>query len=487
MKRSGELSNLERGQPSGKMSSDNGMYLGYVKDNSDVQTMGRLKVWIPDFNTKEDDVNGWRIVSYCSPFGGATPLEYTGKDTIDSDQTQTSYGFWMAPPDLDNQVIVFFLNGDAAKGYWFGCVFQQNMNNMVPESPSETNYLRNDEILPAKYADVPLPTCEYNKNTTGSVGANPSRPINRQKMRAIAAQGLIRDPYRGQSDSNSKRSSVSEVYGISTPGPINPNSPNQKGRLGGNSFIMDDGDGSEYIALKTRSGAQFKIDETNGMIYLINRDGTGWFQIDEEGNGDIFCANDLSMRALRDLNIRADRDINIESGRNINLKAAKDNQGEAGMGIGGSGSGSGGIITLEAMESLAIGATTDIIFNSMSFSVTTTDANLKADGDYNIEAGGEVNIGSAGNSSIESGGAFSVVGGTSVDIDGGMINLNSGTSSPAKPASPVDFVKITSGSKSDNLKDFEDEEYKFDRKTQEITSIVGRMPTYEPCPDHTLK
>jgi hypothetical protein len=280
---------------------------------------------------------------------------------------------------------------------------------------------------------------------------------------------------------------VSGVYGISTPGSINPESPNQKGRLGGSSFIMDDGEGSEYIALKTRSGAQIRIDETNGMIYLINRDGTGWIQIDAEGNGDIFCANDLSMRALRDLNIRADRDVNIEAGRNVNLKATKDNQGEAGMGVGDSGSGNGGLITLEAMESLSIGATTDIIFSSSSFSVTTGDINMKADGDCNTEAGGEIHVGAGGNANMESGAAFSVVGGASVDVDGGMVNLNSGTSSPAKPSSPVEFSAIVSGVKGDNLKDFEDEKYKFDRKTQEITSIVGRMPTYEPCPDHTLK
>lgn len=487
MSKSNEIGKLEQGLPSGRMSADLGMYLGYVKDNSDAQNMGRIKVWIPEFNTKEDDENGWRVVSYCSPFGGATPLEHTGKDIVDSDQSQISYGFWMTPPDLDNQVIVFFLNGDAAKGYWFGCVYQQNMNNMVPESPTETNYLKNDEILPAKYADVPLPTSEYNKHTTGSVSNKPSRPINKRKMRAIAAQGLIRDPYRGHSSSSSRRGSVSEVYGISTPGPINPSSPSQKGRLGGSSLIMDDGEGSEYVALKTRSGAQIKIDETNGMIYLINRDGTGWIQIDAEGNGDIFCANDLSMRTLRDFNVRADRDVNIEAGRNVNLKASKDHQGEAGMGVGGAGSGSGGIITLETLDSLVIGAETDVIFKSSSFSITTGDMHIKVEGDSNTEAGGEVNMGAGGNVNLESGAMLSAVGSSSVDIDGGMVNLNSGTSNPSSPAEPKEFSAIDSGIKNDNLESFEDEKYKFDRKTQEITSIVGRMPTYEPCPDHTLK
>jgi lysozyme len=87
---------------------------------------------------------------------------------------------------------------------------------------------------------------------------------------------------------------------------------------------MDDGTGTEYVQLTTKSGAQIKLDETNGFVYLINRDGTAWVQMDQKGNVDIFGAMDVSMRAQRDFNIRADRNVNIEAGQNIFIKAAKD-------------------------------------------------------------------------------------------------------------------------------------------------------------------
>lgn len=467
--------------------SDNGMYMGYIKDASDVQTMGRLKVWIPEFNTKEDDEKGWRIVSYCSPFAGATNLRENGKEDFNSDQTQTSYGMWMVPPDIDNQVIVCFLNGDPTKGYWMGCIYQQNMNSSVPDSKSDENYIKNEDVLPAEYEGVPVPTSEYNKNTLGNVGLDQSRPVNKIKTKAISEQGLIRDSVRGQSTSSAKRNPISEVYGITTPGPINPDSPNKKGRIGGSSLIMDDGEGSEYVALKTRSGAQIRIDETNGMIYLINKKGTGWIQIDEDGYGDIFCAKDLSMRALRDFNVRADRDVNIEGGRNINIKSTKDYIGEEGMGIGSEDSGSGGKITIEALDTISIGASKNLIFDSESNSITCGELNLKTEGDFNAEAGGNFGLGAGANISMESAAQSSIIGGASVDIDGGLVNLNSGSSAPPNAASTLTFENIESSTKNDNLKDFENSEFKFDRKTQEFTSISGRVPTFEPYGGHSLK
>ena len=133
---------------------------------------------------------------------------------------------------------------------------------------------------------------------------------------------------------------------MNTPGPKHPTAPGA--RLGGNSFIMDDAEGSEYIGFKTRSGAQIKIDETNGLIYAINKKGTAWIQMDEDGNVDIFSAESISARSKKDINFRADRDINMEAGQNINVKAAKDTDAEGGYV--GEGAGVGGDIKVQALN-----------------------------------------------------------------------------------------------------------------------------------------
>ena len=304
----------------GRSSTLNGMYLGFVKEATDVQRNGRLRVWIPEFGSAPDNPDGWTIVSYCSPFAGATNVgSISETDTHSFDQTQTSYGMWMVPPDVNNEVLILFINGDASRGVWIGCLYNQFMNQMVPGVASDA---KNWE-----YPGKVIPVAEYNKwDPSVSEPDRTIKPYQKTKFKGVGNQGLINDGSRGTTTSSARREAPSTVFGIITPGPvIDANVTSDKfRRKGGSSFIMDDGDGTEYVQLVTKSGAQIRLDETNGFVYLINRDGTSWIQMDQTGNIDIFSAKDISFRAQRDFNIRADRNVNIEAGQNIFMKAAKD-------------------------------------------------------------------------------------------------------------------------------------------------------------------
>lgn len=310
----------EKSEPFGRISKMTGLYSGFVKDATDVQLNGRLRVWIPEFGTAPEEEQGWVIVNYCSPFAGATNVETISKSNVASfEGTQTSYGMWMIPPDVNNHVLVMFINGDMSQGVWIGSLYNQFMNNMIPGmAVSENNY---------QYSGAPIPVAEYNKwdkKITRPDAA--TRPYEATKFKGLGNQGLIKDEARGITNSSARRESPSSVYGILTPGPVidSTASPANIRRKGGSAFIMDDGTGTEYVQITTKSGAQIKLDETNGFVYLINRDGTAWIQMDQKGNIDIFGATNISMRAQQDLNIRADRNINIEAGQSIYMKAAKD-------------------------------------------------------------------------------------------------------------------------------------------------------------------
>jgi hypothetical protein len=108
------------------------VYIGIVKKNTDDQRMGRLAVWIPEFGGNPEDETSWIIVGYCSPFAGSSDPRRVNPDSQTMEGSQTSYGFWAVPPDLENQVLVVFANGDLSKGFWIGGLWQQNMNHMVP-------------------------------------------------------------------------------------------------------------------------------------------------------------------------------------------------------------------------------------------------------------------------------------------------------------------------------------------------------------------
>ena len=240
--------------PLGRVTKYDGVFIGYVKNNEDTDKMGRLQVWIPEFNSDPDDPSGWKIVSYCSPFAGTTNFKDLSNEVGTFEGTQTSYGMWFVPPDLEAQVLVMFANSDPVKGFWMGCAIQQQMNHMMPAKAYSSRTHATSYMAGKK-----IPAAEYNKHTRENTSdSNVIRPIASPTAKGIGEQGLLADEVRGITTSSARRESPSQVYGISTPGP--KNALPAKGRKGGHSFVMDDGEGSEYIGIKTRSGASIRID-----------------------------------------------------------------------------------------------------------------------------------------------------------------------------------------------------------------------------------
>ena len=472
------VSKNDLGQPMGRQPALMGVYMGYIKDTTDVQKNGRLRVWIPELGSVPDNQEAWMIVNYCSPFAGATNVDSISEANVQSfEGTQTSYGMWMIPPDINNIVAVMFINGDPSRGIWIGCLLNQYMNNMIPGMAASTNNYQ--------YPGKNIPVAEYNKwDPKASIPDSATKPYEKTKFQGLGNQGLINDPIRGTTSSSARRESPSGVFGIITPGPIiNSNvSPENVRRKGGSSFIMDDGVGSEYVQLSTKTGAQIRIDETNGFIYLINRDGTAWVQMDKTGNIDIFGANSISLRAQQDFNIRADGNVNIEAGQNVFIKAAMDTTSStttftydvnnipttnAALPLWknvGEGNGTGGNIVMQALNdwqsTTKNSAFLTVINNNMNIDIGTalTVTTITGGQDYNsalgikqttgaaldIAAQGNIRIGSQGSVSFVSNGDFTVctnanlflnssatmqlTADTEIDLISGSINLSSTSS-----------------------------------------------------------
>jgi lysozyme len=515
--------NNETFQPLGRTAMLTGVFMGWVKRTDDVQKMGRLQVWIPEFGSAPEDAAGWITVSYCSPFAGATNVDTANKgDVKQFEGTQTSYGMWMVPPDINNQVIVMFIGGDAARGIWIGSMFNQFMNNMVPAMAADTNNYQ--------YPGKNIPVAEYNKwDTKVTQPDKATKPYEATKFKGLGNQGLITDPNRGVTDASARRDSPSTVFGILTPGPIIDKtvSPENIRRKGGSSFIMDDADGSEVIQMVTKSGAQININETTGFVYLINRDGTAWVQMDAKGNIDIFGATNISMRAQRDINLRADRNINIEAGQNIYMKAAKDTT-ETTTSFTydvnnvpkpstipywkyvGEGQGQGGNIVTQALNNthttvknnsyLSVGTNQNIIIGG---NITETAAT------YSLTAGNIKNVGAVqvrGTLDVTDDAAFGkslgvvdtvhankgqfpaeligkipgVQSGDGVDTGG---SPGSAVSVPVPPDPTKAEVKPMLD-KMNILATWADPESKFKRNAESVSTTVTRLPTYESAPEH---
>ncbi len=354
-----------------------GVYLATVMNSADVNRSGRLEVSIPALQTYKDapdrsvaDVT--YTVRYCSPFAGQTPVrDARGTNSGDFHATQKSYGFWAVPPDVGTQVLVMFANGNVNEGFWIGCVPDMQINHMVPGLASSERSIEEGGGGPGggdaqkRFGGLgieDLPVAEPNRKVTDdAVGINTDyasdnsakyRPVHTPMAETLLSQGLIKDKIRGITTSSARRETPSQVFGISTPGPIdfegqfaapNTDAVNRHGkvgekfahsRLGGHSFVMDDGTPSEegktpieseMIRFRTRKGAQVLLHDSENMVYIINSTGTAWIELSEDGKIDLFADESFSVHTIGDFNLRAERDINIEAARNINMKATGQN------------------------------------------------------------------------------------------------------------------------------------------------------------------
>jgi hypothetical protein len=348
---------------------DIGPYEAIVVNHLDPRYMGTLEVELLKYtsagNTPER--SGQLItVRYLSPFYGVTPSK--GLANNDGYQyTQKSYGFWAVPPDIGTKVLVIFAEGNANYGYWIGCIQDDYMNFMVPDGRASTELTT--EITPEGLKGVKLPVGEYNKKVETGERVDPTlfnKPYNKDFTNILEVQGLLLDETRGVTTTSARREIPSMVFGWSTPGPLDKRQGSPKvevgakdkkanvpfNRLGGSSFVMDDGDDklvrathaedgppvyvnreagetggdetiphNELIRLRTRTGHQILLHNSEDLIYIGNSRGTAWIEITSDGKIDIHAQDSVSVMSDNDINFTAERDFNVEAGRNINMKA----------------------------------------------------------------------------------------------------------------------------------------------------------------------
>ena len=348
---------------------DSGPYEALVVNNLDPKYMGNLEVELLKYTGagNSPERSGELVtVRYLSPFYGITSSRGVGIEDGYAN-TQKSYGFWAVPPDIGTRVLVIFAEGNPNFGFWIGCIQDDYMNFMVPDGRAATE--RTTGATPQNLVGAKLPVGEYNKLIETGELIDPTlfeKPYNKDFTNVLEVQGLIFDETRGTTTSSARRDSPSMVFGISTPGPADKRAGNPRvelgpegrranvpfNRLGGSSFVMDDGDDkfvrathaeegppfyinkeagetggdetipqNELVRIRTRTGHQILLHNSEDLIYIGNSRGTAWIEITSDGKIDIHAQDSVSVMSNNDINFTAERDFNVEAGRNINMKA----------------------------------------------------------------------------------------------------------------------------------------------------------------------
>ena len=308
---------------------ERGIVTGIVKANVHGAHMGVIRIWVPTFCTDPDDKTQYRTVRYCTPFYSRVDNQGVG-DTYFG--TKVTSGIVTPPPDIGTKVLAFFPEGRNAEGYYFACVPDTFMLQTVPEA---TLY---NGVASGEFNDNLEGERSSKKVTNWKTQARPQDFITANQL---SQAGLTGDIVRGLNNSSYMRESPSEVLGISSKGRRittagqdftltynaqikDPNTTDKTilngllgptGRRKGHSITLDDGDidgNSNQIRLRTSTGHQILLNDSEGVIYVGNGEGTAWIELGSQGTMDVYALDSINFRS-KNLNFHADENIKFHS------------------------------------------------------------------------------------------------------------------------------------------------------------------------------
>jgi hypothetical protein len=330
-----------RAHPSSGLNTNNlyGVYVAEVVSDEDSQRNGRVTIRISDLDTDQAD----RIALLSTSFGGNTDIPSSVDDETSYEGSPKTYGMWPQPPAPGTNVLVAF-SPSIEQGIIIGAMPPRDRNATMGGNAS------GDVYDPDTGETTLAPSAEKNPNDTNDAI---TRPMNPEAQAHLLESGLAGDFVRGHSMSSARRESPSNVFGMTT--------------KAGHTISMDDGaegGNSNNIRIKTRGGSTILMDDTSGFIFITNKGGSAYVEIDAAGRVDIFSEAGMSVATNGDYNVHAKGSINMQAEQGFNIKS----------------SGGSGVKIESSVGSIDLYSAIDVN--------TTADANmnLKATGNYILKA-----------------------------------------------------------------------------------------------------
>lgn len=337
--------------------------VGTVVDTNDPQQMGRVRAVCPFFGDTFDmlitDVP-WALC--VTPFAGANQVGTRGPG-LDSTDGYMAYGLW-AIPKIGAQVIIGFLDGNVQQRIWLGCLHDQLTPHTMPHGrfmfddhptlEEDNDFFQDGEVRPfgpysteekfIKPTKDNLKTAFTSDDSTRdgkkyewrTRGADYSvSAVDLEDLVATWSQHADDKDYVYEEWMNRQGYQLSRIRPDLQSPLTQHNFDNQVTALvspGFHALSMDDRQENCRIRLRTTSGHQVILDDTNERIYIQTAGGENWIEMDQKGNIDVFTSNKVNIHAAKDINFTADETIRMYAGKGIHmysgdevrLQAAKD-------------------------------------------------------------------------------------------------------------------------------------------------------------------
>lgn len=316
-----------------------GTTLGQVVSTDDPQQMGRLYVHCVELgdppNLTSEDFTKLPLCTYCSPLAGSTDSRTSkGPDDDSSTVGQMAYGMWSIPK-VGSTVAVVCVDGNPSQRLWIGCVFDQLVTNTLPHG--RYNYSSHSPDGPLSSTERPIQPMYDNMSkaftkrdgnfewrsrgadyqtanvTDENLEASPSNKPDDTEHEVKQEDGTTLYSTQGYATSRNKtfggQSLDSQVYSWTTPG--------------FHSISMDDRVENCRFRIRTVSGKQILLDDTNERIYISTAQGNVWLEMDEDGSLDIFCSESISFHG-KHINLMAEETIRMYAKTGIHSRSDTD-------------------------------------------------------------------------------------------------------------------------------------------------------------------
>lgn len=352
---------------------------GQVIAVDDPDQMGRVKVWVPQLDGDEFDVEWLPWTEYVAPLGGFT-VEHPGGANSRQNFSSAAYGIW-AIPKIGATVLVFCMNGDPDKRFYMGATFRLHRNRSLPAGRNLDAKLNRGPHGDSGDADGTLIHIEpaysnLREQFQGRVGQAEAqsrgvyeRQVAQASFEKDGIEGYAKSPLDGETYLDP------QTYCWVTPGR--------------HAIIMQDSPDGARMRLKTGEGHQVIFDDANERIYVSTAKGKTWIELDQDGHIHIFGSQSVSVRAGKDINLTADKNVNIEAGGAINMKSL------------------GGDVRISSAASFELSAVKNIVESACgifdmsaekSIKITTAqNLDIKSDGNIVQQASANVDIKAGGN------------------------------------------------------------------------------------------
>lgn len=435
---------------------------GIVVDTNDPMEIGRLRVCCPAWGDDPDpqamDVNHLPWAKVSSPFGGFVDQGFRANG--DEISGEVSYGMHSSTK-VGAEAVVVLLNGDPNSRLVIGFTRGKGSANTLPHG----RYKVNGSAIEGPYSvdDKPIEPLFSNAksafaNTSfGSGGAGSFEWVSRG---ADYSAGAHNDDTKRSLQTTVDDDKVERTEGdgrkyISTQG-SSSNRLGDKTELSGardashdpqthcwvspgfHAIAMDDRQGNTRMRFRTSTGHQILLDDTNERIYVSTNQGNCWFEMDSNGNMDVYSGLRLNIFSANDMNLTSGESIRM-SAKDIHLKASNEIRMTATADIGVH---SNANIRMGAGAEFRTQAGSNFHINSgATLFVSTVGAqNFDSGAAYFVSSVGSQNYSSGASIFLTSSGSNEIQAGGNVVVTAPMIYRNSGPA--AQSAAPATTAQL---------------------------------------------